>query len=541
MQAFAFTYGRAARFFVLLLLMLMVGVASAIPPSFVFRGTAQPPDDAFANGFTAGDNDNLIQHLSGTSCVGDDSAFVPTSSAESVSHDFALGRLRAEPGSETYVYRIRAAYNFYSAVESLRAAYRNTGDNSYNELANDVENEHEWMAHGGIQASQVESVMIFRRNAQTGRAEYVETRYNSRYVSMPTNANPDPYTITSAVPSRRSVVVSALLGQISACFSCLHSKTDSKKKRSISARNYQQCNAYQTDIDGKQVTVIDPITDQRVQRVVPWRTRNSSKGNAVITAPMDCNINPSGSGGDRLSINCPGLAKYANRFSVQLGAGGPKHIWVDKRFDHGAIKQPWSVSASDLPVKGTSYSLADYSYPTGVAFSSYHTSWWSNITMMPVYPPLPLPTGSICGFKEAGYVDQLGCVPEGGVWPRLDSTSNDAIESIGALDGQRYKVCKHFDFGGGCAILTGRTDATELKRVGLNKQISSIRACLKPTPNVWEAAPRNHGLIGDIYVDDKARSGTREFYRLKTSTYEAFPVNPASNDDWEYLSQYDEC
>jgi len=536
MRVSVFPHVRAA---LLAVLFLLMSAAVAAPPRFVYRGSVVPPDQAFQNGFpNPGHNEDLIAHITGGSCIRRETVFVPTSASESVAHGYALGQIRIDPDMEAYVYRIRAAGNFYSADASLREAHRRTGDPRYTELADYFQDEQEWLAYRGVQANQVESVTVYRRNPQTRLIEAVSMSRNPNYVAAQTHGNDQPFPISQPPSDRRWISPSYTSTHASACLACFSSEADMRRKRST---DFKQCEVFEVDSDTPLTTVIDPITHRRVQRYVPWRSWRRTHKYATYSSPVDCAITPGGKGGDHLTVDCRQL-RGAESFSVHTGAGGSKHVWVDTRFDNGVVARKWVVTSRDLPVKGTSYTLASYKYPIYAVFSGFHTSWWSTIEVLPVYPKLPASSAAICSYKDAGYSNQLGCLPGHDRLARLHGPTNDAISSIRASADQRYQVCEHFDFEGRCFILSGNTDTHTLNSIGMNDKISSIRACKKPKPNVSKPFPNNRGLIGEVYVDDNAHTGKREFYKLKASTYGGFPLRtPGTTSHWEHLPDYDEC
>lgn len=57
----------------------------------------------------------------------------------------------------------------------------------------------------------------------------------------------------------------------------------------------------------------------------------------------------------------------------------------------------------------------------------------------------------------------------------------------------------------------------------------------KKTLSNWRGDGANVGTPGDIYVYDNPYNGTREYFKLKTSSYSYFPTNKTSNQDWDYL------
>lgn len=56
--------------------------------------------------------------------------------------------------------------------------------------------------------------------------------------------------------------------------------------------------------------------------------------------------------------------------------------------------------------------------------------------------------------------------------------------------------------------------------------------------NLWSDAPPK-GIVGTYYQYDNHFTNTRDYFRLKTSSYWYFPTNQASNIYWEYLESFD--
>ena len=189
------------------------------PPMFVYRSDYRKPADIFAKGFEAlGDNDSLEDHVSGSSCRTGTSttAFVATTASE----NFAIswGRDRAilhSAATEFYVYKMRATENFYSAGASLREAYRKTGDEKYEALANHYEYQKEWLAVGGVPSSQIEMADVYSTPDKSGNVVRLRSEVNSNYDrTIQGSGNPKPY-IPKARPTRRRF---RLPNFVTACF-----------------------------------------------------------------------------------------------------------------------------------------------------------------------------------------------------------------------------------------------------------------------------------------------------------------------------------
>ena len=515
--------------------------AHAMPPAVVYRGVDAPrPDEVFIRGFPSpGQDADLLSHVNGLTCENGETAFVSTTASEAFAYERARYAMSTNPSGEFYVYRIRADANFYSADASLRAARGHAWYQDLVATADSYHHQEEWVAHRGVPASQVESVSTYRLSTETGEIEHLGVRRNPGYVTGNTRASDVRLPVSARPPDgRRIIVPSFSYPLVSACFSCAGNHSPNRRARAIDAtRGTTDCRSFQVSTIGVPASVIDPITGKQVARHVPWRTWRRSNYNSSFLGPVDCDIAP---GRGVLTVNCAKL-QGAEQFSVHLGAGGRRYTWIDKRFDDGIVGTLWGRLPSDIPVKDTRYKLSDYGYRIRSVFSGDESSWWSAVTVLPVYPVLFHSTDDICLYKDAGFSNAFGCVGWNVRGVRLSPGVNDEISAIRASDRQRYQVCEDFGFNGRCFVLKGNVDFAKLNALGMNDRISSIRACNKPRPNTWMQPPRNRGVIGSIYASGNPASGRREFYQLRTSTYGKLPVSRQSNRDWLYLEGYEEC
>ncbi|SDO82866.1 Pertussis toxin, subunit 1 [Ralstonia sp. 25mfcol4.1] len=547
MRVSVLSYMRAAM--LAAMLMLVVGSAFAAPPAFVYRGSNLPPEQVFQNGFPSpGINNDVYEHVGGNSCMERTSAFVPTSAQESVAHQFA-SRWLVGRGSRSYVYRIRATARFYSAYASLRDAYTRLGNVIFRTTAERFRHEDEWMAFSGVPNNLVESVQIFERNADTGQMEVVAEQRNPAYVAGNTVANQDPFPIRRAPTTTVQLVAPALAGTsgalASVCSLCNiteEEEEDRRRKRSVDvSTGAKACNYFSIREDDSPAAVVDPITGEEVKRYVPWQTRVKREGYSSIETPLGCQtVTGAAPLADLVAVKCDGL-RNVRRFRVSIGAGGNANTWVDKRFDDGVEGEWWGRKSSEIPVVNTRYTLADYGYSIYDVFGNTTGNWWSGLTVRPFYPDLPYTESGVCAYDAARHKTLLLCLPPSGIVARLEGRSNNAISSIEAPADHAYKICEDAGFAGRCHILRGDASQTDLGRLGMNDNISSIRACYKPVPNSWRPAPDNRGLIGTVYYQVNATSGLREYYQLNKSSYGPMPASQRSNADWTYLPDYDEC
>ncbi len=526
------------------LCLLMSMTAGAAPPDFVYIGAAGPhPDAAFVSGFPApGTNEDIFAHASGQSCANGQTAFVSTTTSESFAYERALYALIASPNAEAYVYRIRADDSFYDAGASLRTSRSYGSHADLIAMAERFEHQQEWLAHGGVPASHVVSVQIYRRNAAR-QIEYRGERLNPSYVSADSRGSDRLLPIQAPVRDRTLALTPSLSRPaVSACFSCARNVSRRRDPRAPGEGEppVAQCETFMVSANDGKATVIDPISGQQVQRYVPWRTWRRSNYTARFESPVGCVIVPGTRESRVLKVDCADLA-HANRFSVHLGAGGSRYTWVDQRYDDGLVANAWTRPAAEIPVKDTAYSLFDYGYSPYWVFSGQDVRWWSGITVRAVYPKLHQPTGDICLYRDPGYANRIECMPWNVNVPELTGAATDQVSSISAFDGQRYRVCDHAGFHGRCIILSGSADAQQLNSLRLNDRITSIRACNKPVPSPTQLVPNNRGVIGAIYFHDNFYTGAREYFVLKRSVYGRPPENQRDNEDWTYLKDYDEC
>lgn len=523
--------------------LLTCAAVRAAPPDFVYIGGSGPhPDAVFANGFPApGTNDDVIAHITGQTCSTGQTAFVSTTALEAFAYERALYALMSSPAPETYVYRIRADNGFYDAAATLRTTRSYGSHGEFIGIAERFEHQQEWLAHGGVRASLVESVQVYRRNAAR-QIEFRGERRNPNYVAAETRGTEQQFPVQAPIRDRTMVLTpSRSHTAVSACFSCAGNASHGRDQRAAQANASDgQCEVFSVSADDRAVTVIDPFSGEQVQRYVPWKTWRRSNYNAMFESPEGCVIVPGTRETRALKVDCTDLTAF-DQFSVHLGAGGSRYTWVDKRFDDGLADRAWIRRVNEIPVKDTTYSLYDYGYSPYWVFSGNDSNWWSGITVIPVYPRLYHSTGDICLYRDGAFAGRIDCLPWNVDEPELHGGASDQISSISAAEGQRYRVCDHAGFHGRCIILSGSTDLQKLSSLRLNDMITSIRACRKPVPSPTQLVPNNRGVIGNVYFHDNFYTGAREYFVLKRSIYGRTPENQKDNEDWIYLKDYDEC
>ncbi|WP_074181129.1 scabin-related ADP-ribosyltransferase [Serratia marcescens] len=180
------------RFIFLFLLLTTVSIAHAI--DVVFRQDTRPPAIIFEHGFQPlGDDDDILNHIEGISCLSgrSTSAFVATTTDQSVA--VGMGR-DVQQGEAFWVYSIRPSDNFYSAYNSLMYAYSQTNINIFRETAQTFAPQREYMAFAGIASEQIIGGWLYRSHGlhtEPVRLSYSENPY---YLPENTDVNPNPYT-----------------------------------------------------------------------------------------------------------------------------------------------------------------------------------------------------------------------------------------------------------------------------------------------------------------------------------------------------------
>lgn len=94
-------------------------------PMFVYKASTQPPEFVFQNGLNAeSDDENFIQHVTGTLCSNNTDGFVSTSAYHRYVNSLVRNRLINDYiyeslTSSIYIYTIRATNDFYNSQITL--------------------------------------------------------------------------------------------------------------------------------------------------------------------------------------------------------------------------------------------------------------------------------------------------------------------------------------------------------------------------------------------------------------------------------------
>jgi len=202
------------------LLLLMYGMAWAVPPADVYRVDARPPGEIFKDGFKAwGSNGDLLAHILGTSLTrtGDEgSSFVATTETLEAAYriiqrmyenDLALRR------TNFYIYEIRADQTFYQVDRYLESLERNppAGQNRRGiaEVRRAYRYEREWVAAGGIPARQVRLAREVHFDRDTGRVVDLAEQSNDDYNGADTHGNTEVYRGPQRVLGRQAFILNS--------------------------------------------------------------------------------------------------------------------------------------------------------------------------------------------------------------------------------------------------------------------------------------------------------------------------------------------
>ncbi|AYD44158.1 putative enterotoxin subunit [Yersinia kristensenii] len=203
--------------FIVLYLMstLIMPNSKAKPPDIVWRVDTRDLDDVFNNGFSAaGNNNNIVEHLTGRSCHQHgggsvSSSFISTTSNRNFAYHYAERILRGmnaqgDVNAQVYIYQIRATENMYSAGTTLEFLLRGYDHGQHHEISRILRYTpylSEWMAHNRIEPEQIASQTAYYIYRGTIRSESIF--HNARFVQTRSTANDGPF---PTVFTRRPVI-----------------------------------------------------------------------------------------------------------------------------------------------------------------------------------------------------------------------------------------------------------------------------------------------------------------------------------------------
>lgn len=189
----------------------------AKPPDIVWRVDTRDHSDIFRNGFhSTGDNDDVVEHLSGRSCRSNDgdegsSAFISTTSNRGFASNYAERVLRSmyeqgDVNAHIYIYQVRADDNMYSADYTLEFLLQGGHNDHSNPNGPDVlfrRNSEisrimryspflsEWMAYRRIEVNQIFSVTTYYMYQGSVRTDGFLP--NPRFTQTRSSASVGPY------------------------------------------------------------------------------------------------------------------------------------------------------------------------------------------------------------------------------------------------------------------------------------------------------------------------------------------------------------
>lgn len=171
----------------LLFILLFFSVLSIADdkPVILYRIDNRTPDLVFNNGISSwGWNENVVDHIDGTSIEDRSSIYVSTTESMNVINRMALSFIRGNSANDYWVYEIRPTSNFYSIFNSIAQAISSTNDDdlrtNYISLRDTIAWEREWAAVRHILYDQVISARSIHLNANN-QIVLGERRYNLAY------------------------------------------------------------------------------------------------------------------------------------------------------------------------------------------------------------------------------------------------------------------------------------------------------------------------------------------------------------------------
>ena len=175
---------------IILFILFNIQLSYARPVSKVYRADSRPPEEVFKKGFVAwGNNINFHSHVNGVSGR-KDSAFIPTTSSFKSSEKFAKDLLNVSSENKSYIYKIRATNNFYSALETVYYYHDKIKERVSDVLRSVLTEEQEYSAYINIPNQLIELVTIYTKE---GSEILEETMVNPHYSPEKTYSSDEPY------------------------------------------------------------------------------------------------------------------------------------------------------------------------------------------------------------------------------------------------------------------------------------------------------------------------------------------------------------
>ena len=282
-------------FFLAVLLSFFVLSKQDEVPQTVYRADFRDPDEIFAHGFrTLGNNDDLFDHVSGTSCqsgANQNSAFTATTSVEKFARKWCSDNLWSGQGGSRfmYVYEIRATKNFYNAYNSLMNTFHQTKKTEYKSLAEMFKAENEWVAYKGVPRDLVKGATKYEKGEAPTKLKQVSERINPFYSEANTAGNKDPFQVSGAHSTSVVTLISGSIAHLSACFkSCpktSHSDGVDGESKPKASTCPTQNRLFQMSLKADKGTIWDPISSGPKERHVPWKEEEKTENNHLIEKP----------------------------------------------------------------------------------------------------------------------------------------------------------------------------------------------------------------------------------------------------------------
>ncbi|HGA2074548.1 TPA: putative AB5 enterotoxin ADP-ribosylating subunit YtxA [Yersinia enterocolitica] len=204
--------GRYQLMILLLTLFLINANSRAKPPDIVWRVDTRDHHEIFNQGFySSGDNDLVLEHLSGRSCrsIDDqsaDSAFISTTADRGFAYNYlerVLKRIETTitSSAKAYIYQIRADANMYSADHTLDFLLRLGASETQQEIHRIFRYApylSEWMAHRSVLAEQIMSATSYI--LEEGRVILNGYIPNPLYRQTRSSASMNPYHNAFIIP-----------------------------------------------------------------------------------------------------------------------------------------------------------------------------------------------------------------------------------------------------------------------------------------------------------------------------------------------------
>ncbi|HHH1816045.1 TPA: putative AB5 enterotoxin ADP-ribosylating subunit YtxA [Yersinia enterocolitica] len=246
--------GRCQLMILLLTLCLINFNSRAKPPDIVWRVDTRDHHEIFSQDFySSGDNDLVLEHLSGRSCRSNiyqlaDSAFISTTADRSFAYDYLERVLKnikttMTSGPKAYIYQIRADTNMYSADHTLDFLLRLGASEIQQEIHRIFRYApylSEWMAHRRVLAEQVMSATSYLLHQ--GNVLFNGYIPNPFYQQTRSSASMNPYHSAFIVPSALNMMRTWMLRMgirpmVRACFGSMD-PIDSKRSINFNYRGH---------------------------------------------------------------------------------------------------------------------------------------------------------------------------------------------------------------------------------------------------------------------------------------------------------------